>query len=92
MHHLIYGVLDTRRDHSAGYCYIKQKRQGSQEYVDDWIPYEKPPVSPVEAHVFRAKQVRHGVNNKSLSCMLLACSATGGSEIVNGFYPSFGNR
>ena len=77
MHYLIHGVLATCRDHSAGYCYVKQKRQGSQEYVDDWIPYEKPPVSPVEAHVFRAKQVRRSVSNKLSSYILLACSATG---------------
>ena len=59
--------------------------------MDDWIPYEKPPLSPVEAHVFRANQVCHSESNMLSSCILLACSETGGSEIVDGFYPLSGS-
>ena len=47
----------VHRDRSSGYCYTKSRRQGSQDFVDEWIPYEKPPLSIPEAHDFRAKQV-----------------------------------
>jgi len=49
--------LCCRRDQSAGYCYSKRKKEGSQEFVDHWIPYERPPVSFAEQHTLRAQQV-----------------------------------
>ena len=45
------------RDHSSAYCYLKCRKQDSQEYVDEWIPFERPSMPFHEAHPFRAKQV-----------------------------------
>ncbi|XP_065898489.1 platelet-activating factor acetylhydrolase-like isoform X2 [Dysidea avara] len=45
------------RDQSAGYCYSKRKKDGSQQFVDHWIPYERPPVSVNEQHMLRARQL-----------------------------------
>ncbi|XP_065898486.1 platelet-activating factor acetylhydrolase-like [Dysidea avara] len=45
------------RDHSAGYCYTKHRKNGSEEFVDHWIPYDKPPSSFEEEHTFRVPQL-----------------------------------
>ena len=50
-------ILLLYRDRSAGYCYSKIKRDGSQNFVDNWIPYEKPPVSIADQYALRAQQV-----------------------------------
>ena len=51
-----YTLSLVHRDGSSGYCYTKSRRQG-RDFVDEWIPYEKAPLSIPEAHNFRAKQV-----------------------------------
>ena len=57
---MILNILMHHRDGSSGYSFTKHKKDSAgdnKEFEDEWIPFDRPPSSFAEEHIFRAKQV-----------------------------------
>ena len=68
------------RDGSSGYSYTKRRKKDSQgdnqEFVDEWIPFDKPPSSFAEEHIFRAKQVGKLNMTSITACIIYTVDTT----------------
>ena len=84
-------VMIPHRDGSSGYSFTKYKKDSSednQEFVDEWIPFDRPPSSFAEEHIFRAKQVcQFNMIVRNFLYIDTAGAATKGNNNWIRFYP-----